>query len=149
MASQPGLFAVTRERMRTRHLSLRTEQAYLHTPRTPPARRRLRGSGFGCPLRHHDLSEVIGDRAIRLAELAPGDQLVEQALQLALGDFLGEVRVQHGDEALALARAADLLRSREQLPGLREQRPTVAVCGQARAAAGRSARIALRASMQP
>ena len=29
MASQPGLFAVTREKMRTRHLSLRTEQAYL------------------------------------------------------------------------------------------------------------------------
>src|SRR5205823_14428344 len=29
VASQPGLFAVTREKMRTRHLSLRTEQAYL------------------------------------------------------------------------------------------------------------------------
>lgn len=30
MASQPGLFAVAREKIRTRHLSLRTEQAYLH-----------------------------------------------------------------------------------------------------------------------
>src|SRR5205823_2541617 len=29
VASQPGLFAVAREKMRTRHLSLRTEQAYL------------------------------------------------------------------------------------------------------------------------
>src|SRR5215472_15143480 len=29
MESQPGLFAVARERMRTRHLALRTEQAYL------------------------------------------------------------------------------------------------------------------------
>jgi integron integrase len=29
MGSQPGLFAVAREKMRTRHLSLRTEQAYL------------------------------------------------------------------------------------------------------------------------
>ena len=29
MASQPGLFAVTRERMRTRHLALRTERTYL------------------------------------------------------------------------------------------------------------------------
>jgi integron integrase len=29
MVSQPGLFAVAREKMRTRHLSLRTEQAYL------------------------------------------------------------------------------------------------------------------------
>jgi integron integrase len=44
MASQPGLFAVTRERMRTRHLALRTERTYLqwlrrfvafHKPRHP------------------------------------------------------------------------------------------------------------------
>jgi integron integrase len=30
MESQPGLLVVARERMRTRHLALRTEQAYLH-----------------------------------------------------------------------------------------------------------------------
>jgi integron integrase len=30
MDKQPGLFAVAREKMRTRHLALRTEQAYLH-----------------------------------------------------------------------------------------------------------------------
>jgi len=29
VASQPDLFAVAREKMRTHHLSLRTEQAYL------------------------------------------------------------------------------------------------------------------------
>ena len=29
MGSQPGLLAVAREKMRTRHLALRTEQAYL------------------------------------------------------------------------------------------------------------------------
>ena len=29
MGNQPGLLAVAREKMRTRHLALRTEQAYL------------------------------------------------------------------------------------------------------------------------
>jgi site-specific recombinase XerD len=30
MKPKPGLLAVARQRMRTRHLALRTEQAYLH-----------------------------------------------------------------------------------------------------------------------
>src|SRR5213079_896275 len=81
------------------------------------------------PLPHHDLSEEIGDCTIRLTELAPRDQLIHQTLQLALGDFLREVRVQHGDEALALARAPDLLYPLAQLPGFREQRRLVAACG--------------------
>src|SRR5207253_7185560 len=66
------------------------------TPRKPPARRRSRASGSSSPLPHHDLSEEIGDCTIRLTELAPRDQLIHQTLQLALGDFLREVRVQHG-----------------------------------------------------
>src|SRR5207237_6920204 len=56
-----------------------------------------RASGSGSPLPHHDLSEEIGDCTIRLTELAPRDQLIHQTLQLALGDFLREVRVQHSD----------------------------------------------------
>src|SRR5207249_2788818 len=81
------------------------------------------------PLPHHDLSEEIGDCTIRLTELAPRDQLIHQTLQLALGDFLREVRVQHGDEALALARAPDLLCPLDQVPGFCERRRVVAACG--------------------
>src|SRR5205807_2496439 len=84
---------------------------------------------------------------IRLTELAPRDQLIHQTLQLALGDFLREVRVQHGDEALALARAPDLLCPLEQLPGFREERRVVAACGRgARTARRRRSRRCARSS---
>ena len=39
--------------------------------------------------------------------------------------------MQHGDEALALARAPDLLCPLDQVPGFREQRRVVAACGRA------------------
>jgi integron integrase len=68
MGSRPGLFAVARERMRTRHLALRTEQAYLHWIRRFVAfHRRRHPRDLGAPEVEQFLTHLAVHRKVSAA----------------------------------------------------------------------------------
>src|SRR5579864_8514270 len=76
-ARVPGLFAVARERMRTRHLSLRTEQAYLQWMRRYVAFHRGRAPR---DLGAHELEQFLTDLAVNRRVSAATQNQALQAL---------------------------------------------------------------------
>jgi len=95
MGSQPGLFAVAREKMRTRHLSLRTEQAYLQWLRRYVAfHDRRHPRGLGAPEVEQFLTHLAVHRKVSAATQNQALQallfLYRHVLQIEL-PWLGKV----------------------------------------------------------
>ena len=67
MGSQPGLFAVAQEKMRTRHLALRTEQAYLQWFRRYVAFHRRHPRELGAPEVEQFLTHLAVQRKVSAA----------------------------------------------------------------------------------
>ena len=86
MDKQPGLFAVAREKMRTRHLALRTEQAYLHwLRRYVEFHDRKHPRELGAP----DVEEFLTHLAVRRKVSAATQSQALQALLFLYRHVLG------------------------------------------------------------